>query len=120
MKKVLIADDSVYHRTLLSAILKKKNIELDMASDGDEAVEKFKTFSPDLVFLDIMMPKSNGFEALKKMKEIKPDIVCIILSVLSSSDDVHKAKDSGADGYLLKPFESEKINGVLKKFKIIE
>ncbi|MFA6541026.1 MAG: response regulator [Bacteroidota bacterium] len=119
-KKVLIVDDSAYNRTLLAAILKKKNLQTEIAENGEEAIAKFKELKPDIVFLDNMMPKISGIDALREMKKINPDCIGIMLTALSSMEDVQLAKEAGANGYLLKPFEIEKIYGVLKKFNIIE
>jgi CheY-like chemotaxis protein len=120
MKKALIVDDSVYNRTLLGAILKKKDIETVAAEDGIEAVVKFKESNPDIVFLDIMMPKKNGIEALKEIKQINNKIVAIMVTSVASIEEVQHAKNAGANGYIVKPFDTEKIFSVLRKFGIIE
>ncbi len=120
MKKVLIADDSSYNRTLLAAILRKKNLQIEMAEDGEDAITKFANVNPDIVFLDNLMPKINGLDALKEMKKIDPNCIGVMLTALSSAEDVQQAEEAGASGYLLKPFDPKKIFDVLKKFNIIE
>ena len=120
MKKVLIVDDSAYNRTLLSAILRKKGLQVDMAENGEDAVKKFTEFKPDAVFLDYIMPKKSGVEALVEMKQMNHDFIGIMLTSITAVDDVQKAKEAGASGYILKPYETEKIYDVLKKFNIIE
>ena len=120
MKKILVVDDSAYNRTLLSAILRKKQLSVDFAENGEDAVKKFSEFKPDVVFIDYVMPKKSGVDALREMKQLNPDFIGIMLTSISAVEDVQKAKEAGANGYILKPYESEKIYDMLKKFRIIE
>ena len=120
MKKILVVDDSAYNRTLLSAILRKKQLAVDFAENGEDAVKKFPEYKPDVVFIDYVMPKKSGVDALTEMKQINPDFIGIMLTSISAAEDVQKAKEAGASGYILKPYEPEKIYDILKKFRIIE
>ncbi|MEW6062317.1 MAG: response regulator [Bacteroidota bacterium] len=120
MKKVLIVDDSAYNRTLLAALLRKKQLTVDFAEDGEDAIKKFSEYNPDVVFIDYVMPKKSGVEALREMKQRNPNFVGIMVTSISAAEDVQKAKDAGANGYILKPYQPEKIFEVLKKFQIIE
>lgn len=120
MKKALVVDDSAYNRTLLAAILRKKNLQIEMAEDGEQAVQKFLEFNPDIVFLDYMMPKKNGVEALAEMKKSNPRVIGIMLTAISGEEDVNSAKNAGANGYLLKPVDIQKLYEILKKFNITE
>ncbi len=120
MKKALIVDDCSYKRTLLNAILRKKGLSVDVSDNGEDAVAKFALFKPDIVFLDYIMPKKSGVEALMEMKKINPDFIGIMLTSISAAEDVQAAKAAGANGYILKPYEADKIYEVLKKHNLIE
>ncbi|MBP9211794.1 MAG: response regulator [Bacteroidetes bacterium] len=120
MKKALIVDDSAYNRTLLNAILRKKGLLVETSDNGEDAVGKFQIMQPDIVFLDYIMPKKSGVEALAEMKQMNPNFIGVMLTSISSADDVQAAKTAGANAYILKPYEAEKIYQVLTKFKITE
>lgn len=119
MKKALIVDDSAYNRTLLNAILRKKGLSVETSDNGEDGVNKFQTVQPDIVFLDYIMPKKSGVEALAEMKKINPNFIGVMLTSISSAEDVQAAKNAGANAYILKPYEAEKIYEILKKFNII-
>lgn len=120
MKKILIVDDSEYNRVLLSSLLRKKNLQVELSDNGEDAVKKFSESKPDAVFLDYIMPKKSGVEALIEMKKLNPNFTAIMLTSISAVEDVEKAKEAGASGYILKPYTAEKIYDCLKKFNIIE
>ena len=120
MRKALIVDDSAYNRVLLSSLLSKKNLQVELSDNGEDAVKKFAEGKPDVVFLDYIMPKKNGVEALAEMKKMNPDFIAIMLTSISAVEDVEKAKEAGASGYILKPYTAEKIFDILKKFNLIE
>ena len=104
MAKILIVEDD---RTLLKMYQTKltlENFEVEAAYDGEEGLEKLKTTSPNLVLLDLAMPKLDGFEFLKKMMadaSLKK-IPVVVFSNLGQESDVEKAKDLGAKDYLIK------------------
>lgn len=120
MKKALIVDDSAYNRTLLNAILRKKGLHVELSDNGEDGVAKFKTVQPDVVFLDYIMPKKSGVEALGEMKKLNPNFVGVMLTSISSAEEVQAAKNAGANAYILKPYEAEKIYDVLRKHHILE
>ena len=102
--KVLIADD---HPLLREALHKTLDGEEDMeviaeAGDGEEAVKLASEMKPDVVVMDIVMPKLNGIEATKKIKEVAPDIAILILTAYDDDEYVLGLLDAGAAGYLLK------------------
>lgn len=120
MKKALIVDDSAYNRTLLNAILRKKGLVVESSDNGEDAVMKFQSSQPDIVFLDYIMPKKSGVEALSEMKKLNPNFIGVMLTSISSAEDVQAAKAAGANAYILKPYEAEKIYDVLKKYHLTE
>lgn len=102
--KVLVAEDDKFLMKLYEAKLTEENYDFVMALDGVEALEKVKTEKPDMVLLDIMMPRKNGFDVLAEMKadpELK-DIPVVILSNLGQDGDLKKGLEMGAVDYIVK------------------
>ncbi len=116
MHKILIVDDDPVIRNLLEQILEpfeRHGVELMTAENGVIALEAVRRERPDIVFLDVMMPKLNGFEVCKIIKndnEIK-DSYIIILTAKGQEVDKRKAKDVGADYYITKPFKIGELIG---------
>jgi len=102
--KVLLADDhQLFREGIATLLFSAENIEvIAQAEDGIEAVEKVKHFKPDVVLLDIAMPRMNGIEATKKIKSLYPAVKIITLSMHSDKQYVKGVLEAGADGYLLK------------------
>ena len=114
--KVLLIDDSMHVRLLVRTALKKLGFsEILEASDGEEGWRLFQETSPDLIFLDQIMPRMNGAEVLKKIREQNADTRVIILSSLTNTEKILEVKEIGADYYILKPFTREKISDVLSQ-----
>ncbi len=88
------------------------------ASDGEMAVDLCKNLKPDIAFIDIQMPKLDGHEAVQHIRLLNPDIGIVMISALSSLDNVRKAMEAGAGGFVVKPFSAAKlitaINNCLK------
>jgi two-component system chemotaxis response regulator CheY len=115
--KVLIADDVAVARDLLRAMLRNLNItEIFDASNGDDAIALFKHEHPDIVFLDIRMPGKDGLQALGEMLSINPSAFVIIDSAESTADNVRAALKAGAKGFMVKPFNTEKVSDILDKY----
>lgn len=112
-RKILIADDEPYIVRSLSFVLRKEGYEVETAADGEEALAKFETFQPEVVFLDLMMPRKNGYEvthALRndpRYRERSPYI--IILTCKGEETDRYKGYLEGADEYITKPFSPHEI-----------
>ncbi len=102
--KIIITDDHAVVREGLKLILEAQvNMKVvDEASDGLQAIEKARQHKPDIMLMDIAMPNMNGIEATKRIKEELPDIRIIILSMYSTLEDIFRALQAGAIGYLLK------------------
>ena len=119
-KKVLIVDDEADMREVFSIRLEINNFEVITAKDGEEGLEKAKKEKPDLIVLDLMMPKINGFEVCRMLKfdDNYKAIPIIILSALGQQFDREKAVQCGADAYFIKPFDLNllvtKIESMLK------
>jgi two-component system, OmpR family, alkaline phosphatase synthesis response regulator PhoP len=114
MHKILIVDDDPIIRNLLKQILEvfqESGIKLLAAENGEVALEIIKKEKPDMVFLDVMMPKMNGFEVchiVKSNKEIQHTFL-IMLTAKGQEIDKQKAKETGADYYITKPFNIDEI-----------
>ncbi|RMF93056.1 MAG: response regulator [Candidatus Schekmanbacteria bacterium] len=109
---VLIVDDSSVMRKILTRSLRQSNLdigEIIEASDGEEALNKIKENSVQLVLCDVNMPKLNGLEFVKKVKEnnISPDTKIIMVTSEGGLDTVNQAVENGAKGFIVKPFSAE-------------
>ncbi|MEQ8466741.1 response regulator transcription factor [Coleofasciculus sp. E1-EBD-02] len=121
-KKVLIVDDEPHIRLLMAQTLEEledEGVEVLIAENGEEAIETIKTEKPDLVFLDVMMPKMNGFDvcyAVKNNLDIK-DVYIIMLTAKGQEFDKEKGQQVGADLYMTKPFDPDEV--VEKSYEIL-
>ncbi|MEI6841316.1 MAG: response regulator [Methanomicrobiales archaeon] len=110
MGRILIVDDTLFMRTLLKNILfSGGHAIVGEAGDGDEAIEKYKELKPDLVTMDVVMPKMNGIEALKGIKAFDPNAKVIMCTAVGQEQMVKLAIKSGARGYVVKPFQAPKV-----------
>lgn len=102
--KVLLVDDhQLFREGIATLLFSAENIEvIAQAEDGTDAMDKVKHYKPDVVLLDIAMPRMNGIEATKKIKNLNPAIKIITLSMHSDKQYVKGVLEAGADGYLLK------------------
>ena len=102
--KVLVVDDhQLFREGIVTLLFSAENIEvIAQAEDGLDAIEKAKHYKPDVVLLDITMPRMNGIEATKKLKALMPGIKIVSLSMHSEKQYVKGVLEAGADGYLLK------------------
>jgi len=104
-RDILIVDDNSQNAELLEAYLEPLDCSVRIASDGIEALEQVKQKHPDLILLDIMMPRMSGFEVCRRLKnEPKTrDIPVVMVTALNELADVERGVDSGADDFLSKP-----------------
>ncbi len=119
MASILIVDDSKYLRLMIKKIVKRHGHEVvSECGDGKEAVENFKKFNPDLVTLDVVMPKQNGLLALKDIMTINPNARVVIVTALGHEPLIRQALKLGAKDFVIKPFKVEQlvqaIEGALK------
>ena len=105
ISKILIADDNEANVELLEAYLTDVACEVEIAVDGQQTLDKARTFQPDLILLDVMMPKLSGFEVCKQIKEDPRFSRTMILMVtaLSELGDIERAVAAGTDDFLSKP-----------------
>ena len=112
--KALIADDSRLMRKMLKDILEKENFEVvGEAANGDEALTMCQQFMPNLLTLDIAMPGRDGLATLKEVKKISSDIKVVMITSNDKHDIILEALKQGADNYITKPYEPEKVARVI-------
>lgn len=127
--RILVVEDEKISRTYLATIAKKYG-ECDIAEDGEIALKKIeKSFEEnsryDLIFLDIMLPKITGHGILEVIRSLEKDneisekdkMIVIMTSALRDSENVKKAYEESADGYLVKPIFKDKVVEILKKYE---
>ncbi|MBK9118230.1 MAG: response regulator [Phycisphaerales bacterium] len=118
--KVLIADDNPQILELLEAYLEPLGLEVQVAGDGEAALAAVEQSPPDLILLDIMMPKRSGFEVCRLLKDDPRyrDIAVIMVTALNEVGDLERARECGADDYLSKPVNKiellDRVQNLLK------
>ena len=112
----LIVDDAAFMREMLRYMLTEASYEvIAEAVDGDQAVTAFREHSPDLVTLDIVMPRKSGLEALREIVALEPSARIVMCSALGQEALVMEALESGATDFIVKPFKPEQALGVIEK-----
>jgi|SaaInl4_135m_RNA_FD_contig_91_17430_length_4119_multi_5_in_0_out_0_3 CheY-like chemotaxis protein len=124
-KRILIVDDEAHVRFLLEQTLEDfedYGVEIDSTSNGEEALKRIEEEQPDLMFLDVMMPRINGFEVCSRIKSCEETrkITIILLTAKGQEIDRQRGEEVGADLYLTKPFDPDEIVSVTSKFLKIE
>jgi DNA-binding response OmpR family regulator len=117
-QKILIAEDDRFLSRTLQAKFKKEKFDVILAKDGEEVLQKLESDKPDLLLLDLVMPKKSGFEVLEAMQKIKSQkkIPVLIISNLGQESDLQRAKELGADEYLIKAnFSLKQIVDIVKQ-----
>jgi len=106
--KILVVDDEPQIRRMMRATLTSSGYQVDEAKTGEEALEKFRAFLPDLVLLDLNMPGMGGLEACRSMRD-GSEVPIIILTVRNTEREKVEALDAGADDYVSKPFGMQEL-----------
>lgn len=114
MPKILVVDDEAHIRMLIEQTLEEledEGAEILTADNGADALETIKTEKPQLVFLDVMMPKMNGFDVCKTVKhDLKmSDVYIVLLTAKGQEYDKLKGSEVGADVYMTKPFDPDEL-----------
>ena len=116
MKKVLIADDASFMRQMIRDIIEPEGWEVvGEASDGVDVVDKYKKLHPDVVMMDIVMPKRSGIDAVKAIKAEDPGARVVMCSALGQEALVNEAMQAGARGFIVKPFKPDAVLSTLMK-----
>jgi PleD family two-component response regulator len=118
--RVLIADDNEANVELLEAYLADMDVEVAVAVDGQDTLDKAASFQPDLILLDVMMPKLSGFEVCQKLKgnAATSKIMILMVTALNEHGDMERAVDAGTDDFLSKPVDKmslvKRVENMLK------
>ncbi|SNZ09655.1 two-component system, chemotaxis family, response regulator CheY [Terribacillus aidingensis] len=115
-KRILIVDDAAFMRMMIKDILTKNGFEVvGEAQDGQQAVEKYKELTPDLVTMDITMPEMDGIAAMKEIKSQYPDAKVIMCSAMGQQAMVIDAIQAGAKDFIVKPFQADRVVEAITK-----
>ncbi|MBC3882048.1 response regulator transcription factor [Undibacterium sp. LX40W] len=107
---VLIVDDNDMTRETLRVILRHEVYNVvGEALDGDGALEMATRLKPDIILLDVVMPKVSGIEALRSIRMVMPDVMILMVTANKDQDTVSEAVKSGISGYIIKPFNAKKV-----------
>jgi two-component system response regulator AtoC len=109
MNKVLVVDDDESIRKLLSAVLIREGFEVICANDGMQALEVFRTLSPDIILMDVRMPGMGGLQALEEMRKLRKDAIVIFMTAFAAVNTAVQAIKLGAFDYIIKPFDIEEL-----------
>ena len=115
-RRVLIADDAAFMREMLAEILGDAGYEVcAQAADGSQAVTMFQEHSPDVLTLDIVMPRKSGLEALREIMALDPGACIVMCSALGQEALVVEALEAGARDFVVKPFKPDQVTQVIEK-----
>ena len=116
MPRILVADDASFMRQMIREIVESEGFEVcGEASDGVEAIEEFKRLHPDIVTMDIVMPRKSGIDAVRGIVELDPGACVVMCSALGQETLVTEAMQAGAKDFIVKPFKPETVIDTLKK-----
>jgi len=110
MAKIMVVDDAAFLRAMLKDILIKAGHEIvSEAGNGKEAIERYKTFRPDLVTMDITMPVMEGVEAVKEIRKLDPKANIVMCSAVGQRNLIIEAIQNGAKDFIIKPFHTSRV-----------
>ncbi len=113
--KLMIVDDASFMRVTIKRMIEKKAYEVVCeATDGQDAIEKFKRFNPEVITMDITMPNLSGIEALREIKKIRSNVKVVMVSAMGQEALIKEAVMNGADSFIVKPFKEDKLIEVLE------
>lgn len=117
MSTVLVVEDSLTQRQIILDLLKDSGLDVTSAADGVEALEHIGQTSPDLVVLDIVMPRMNGYEVCRRLKNDPKtqNVPVVMCSSKGEEFDRYWGMKQGADAYIAKPFEAIELIGTVKQ-----
>jgi two-component system chemotaxis response regulator CheY len=115
-RRVLVADDAAFMRQMIREIIEPEGFEVvGEATDGLEVVETYQKLHPELVMLDIVMPKCSGIDALRRILAADRNARVVMCSALGQESLVQEALQAGARGFIVKPFKPDAVVATLRK-----
>lgn len=117
MSTILVVEDSPTQREMIINLLKGSGLTVNVANDGEEALQQIQLSCPDIVVMDVVMPKMNGYELCRKLKtDPKTQNVRVVMcSTKGEEFDRYWGMKQGADAYIVKPFQSTELLGTVKQ-----
>lgn len=115
MPKILVVDDAAFMRMRCKKLLSQSGFDVIEAATGAQAVEVYKEDRPDVVLLDITMPDMDGLTALKELKKLDPNVKIAMVSAMGQQSVVMEALKSGAQDFLVKPFDPDRVLATVRK-----
>ncbi len=112
-KRVMVVDDSQSIVRILAMFIRQEGMETSVAHDGEEAIHVAAEFQPDMIFMDLGMPKMDGYDAARLLRAAHPDTLLIALSGWGRDEDRAKSRDAGFDGHMIKPVAPDDIRRFL-------
>ena len=111
IKKIMVVDDSPTERAFMEGVLKKRGYEVLLVDSGEQAIERSKSEKPDLILMDVVMPRMNGLQALRALRSAAETnhIPVILITTHGENDDVLGGYASGCAGYLVKPLNPAQL-----------
>lgn len=114
--RVLVVDDATFMRHMIKNILTEMGCEVVAeAVNGEEACAKYDEIKPDLVTMDLIMPKKGGLEALKDIRENDPEAKIVVISAIDQRQPLMDALKHGAADYVVKPFEKDRVQEAISR-----
>jgi len=117
MSKVLVVDDTASELELICRILQDAGMEVERASDGDEAIAYIQDHPPDLVILDVVMPRMNGFEVVRELRDNAKTKHLPVVFCTQKNTDIDRiwGMEMGADAYVNKPFDAKQLVEIIRR-----
>lgn len=117
MARILICDDAAFMRMTLMKILEGAGHNVvAQAGNGEEAIQRYKEYHPDIVLMDITMPDMDGITATRGIRTIDPSATIIMVSAMGQQEKVFEAIGAGARDFIVKPFEASRIIQCIEKY----
>ncbi len=115
MARILVADDASFMRMMIREIVEEEGYEVvGEASDGAEAVDRYRELHPDIVTMDIVMPRRSGIDAVRGIIELDPSACVVMCSALGQESLVSESLEAGARDFIVKPFKPESVLATLR------
>jgi two-component system, chemotaxis family, chemotaxis protein CheY len=116
MARILVADDASFMRMMIREIVEEEGYEVvGEASDGTEAVDLYRELLPDIVTMDIVMPRQSGIDAVRGIIELDPSACIVMCSALGQESLVSESLQAGARDFIVKPFKPESVLATLRE-----
>jgi len=116
MARILVADDASFMRMMIREIVEEEGYEVvGEASDGIEAVDMYRELHPDIVTMDIVMPRRSGIDAVRGIVELEPSACIVMCSALGQETLVSESLQAGARDFIVKPFKPEAVLATLRE-----